>query len=75
MAGGAQRIPSLLMAARRRRAKPAPLDPNLLESDQLDGHEWPTLKATWAGLSDAEIELRHQRARQLVEGGWDAVEW
>ena len=60
---------------RRRRPKPAPMDPNLLESDQLDGHEWPTLKATWAGLSDAEIERRHRRAEQLLAGGWGSIDW
>lgn len=63
------------MATRRSRPKPAPVDRNLIESDQLDGHEWPTLKATWEGLSDAEIEQRHRRAQQLVEGGYGAVSW
>ena len=51
------------------------MDLNLVESDQLDGISWPTLSATWEDLSDAEIKRRHQRARQLVEGGWGAVEW
>jgi hypothetical protein len=65
------------MAGRRRRARSCKpkRDPNLVESDQLDGLCWPTLRACWEGLSDAEIECRHRRAQQLVEGGWGAVEW
>jgi len=61
--------------ARGRRRKPPQADPNLVESDQLDGHHWPTLRATWEGLDDAEIQRRHERARQLVDGGWGAVRW
>ena len=63
------------MARRRRKPKPRPLDPNVLESDQLDGCEWRTLRSTWDGLSDEEIGRRHRRAQQLIEGGWGAVEW
>lgn len=61
------------MAGRRR--KPPRLDPNLVESDQLDGYHSPTLRATWEGLSNEEIQRRHERARQLREQGWGAVEW
>ena len=60
------------MAGRRKPPRP---DPNLLQSDRLDGYHWPTLKATWTGLDDAEIQRRHQRAQQLVEGGWGAIRW
>ena len=60
---------------RRRRSKPAAPDPHLVECDQLDGYAWPTLRATWQGLSDAEIERRHRRAEQLRAGGPAAVEW
>lgn len=62
------------MAARRRR-KPPPPDPNLLQTDQNDGLCYPTLRATLAGLDEAEIERRHQRARQLVEDGWGSICW
>lgn len=61
------------MAGRRR--KPPRPDPNLVQSDQQDGLCWPTLGATWEGLSDQEIRGRHERARQLREQGWGAVEW
>jgi len=61
------------MAGRRR--KPPRPDPNLLESDQNDGLCWPTLAATWAGLSDEEIKRRHHRAKQLREHGWGGVQW
>ena len=42
------------MAGRRR--KPPRPDPNLVQSDQQDGLCWPTLGATWEGLSDQESE-------------------
>ena len=61
------------MAGRRR--KPPRPDPNLVQSDQLDGYHWPTLRATWEGLSDQEIQRRHERARQLREQGWGSVRW
>lgn len=48
---------------------------NLVESDQQDGLCWPTLAATWAGLSDEEIKRRHHRAKQLREHGWGGVQW
>ena len=60
--------------AGRRKKTPRP-DANLIESDQLDGYHWPTLRSTWAGLGDEEIRRRHQRAQQLREHGWGAVEW
>ena len=76
MAGGAHGLQGLLMAPRRRRPTPRPaVDSNLVESDQLDGITWPTLRGTWGDLGDAEIECRHRRAQQLREGGWGAVEW
>jgi len=62
------------MARRGGPRKPRP-DPNLIESDQQDGLCWPTLAATWKGLSDEEIRRRHRRAQQLVEHGWGGVEW
>ncbi|MEY4359796.1 MAG: hypothetical protein RLZZ631_1282 [Cyanobacteriota bacterium] len=62
------------MAKRRAPRRPRP-DPNLLGSEEQDWQWWPTLSATWKGLSEEEIDAAHRRAQQLVEGGWGSVDW
>ena len=35
---------------------------------------WPLLRSTWEGLDRGELAQRHARAKQLVEGGYGALQ-
>lgn len=35
---------------------------------QKDGLNWPIVRATWQGVSDGELQRRHQLAQRLIKG-------
>jgi hypothetical protein len=36
---------------------------------------WAGIRRQWAGVDPVEADKAQQRAKQLIEGGWAAVDW
>jgi hypothetical protein len=55
------------MARRTRQRESAPIDPGGPQRCRLP--EW------WSDVSPEELQASHDRARELIEGGWASVTW
>jgi hypothetical protein len=44
------------------------------ETQELEA-PWSNIRAQWAASSPAEMDKAHQRAKQLISGGYGAISW
>ena len=44
-----------------------------LDGAPQDGLTWPQLAATWTGRSPRGLAAAHNRAAQLLAGGWGSI--